>query len=196
MSVLKKLETEVCYFYFYIGDIPFEKAGIEFNYKYAYARMLNGMFWNNLDFGNRVNGIYDFFTNEPIKNIEEIKSNPFFTNQQSTWRPLLRGDKNEKWTFISSEPQTTLDVPNCLPHITSSSFLSSKSASEVKSYCEKGVDAPGLGFGYKKTEFKNVMHLASNTIYSTDFWKFFIYLEFLMTIRKDARPQIGCGLPI
>lgn len=162
MSIKEKLLTEICYFYFEIKEFPFKEAGIDFKFRYGYARILNQKAYLGYQSGYYLLGIYDFFTNEPVKDINKIKRQDFVMNQSLAAPPPLRGE--DKWILIDTEPQKILNIPYDLPHMVGSHLYEDN---DVVYYYKNGIYASSIGFGVeapKVTQFSNVKHLEEKSI--------------------------------
>ena len=177
MKVKELIKTEVCYFCFDTKFIPAKAAGLNFDKKYGYARMLNQEAHLGFSSGYYLCGIYDYFTDTIVKDINEIKKHDFIMNQKFCFPPDLRGEY--KWIFIGSEPMSVLNIPDELPHITNSSRYKNE---DIVTYGRNGVYVPGMGHLFH-TEYKNVKHLEGTEIITPNNIIFDLYTELLKQTR-------------
>lgn len=185
MKTKDRLLNEICYFYFNIEDIPFKEAGIIFDKKIAYVRMLNPVAYVGYTSGYYLSGVYDFFTDKPVLDIAEIKKHDFFFGEVFSFDPLLRGA--HKAVFIGSEPWENVD----LPHFAGGHFKNQDN--DIVSYYTDGFDAPtrwgNIIYNAPETEYKNVKHLHRKTIHTFANLKLFIYIEFLKRQQKGLSDE-------
>ena len=174
MKVSELIKTDICYFCFETKFIPAKEADLTFDKKYGYARILNQEAYMGDNAGYYLCGIYDYFTDTVVKDIGEIKTHDFIMNQKLCSPPMLRGEY--KWIFIGSEPMTTLNLPEDLPHLTGAG--SNYKDEDIVRYGRNGIYVGGMGSLYK-TEYKNVKHLEGKEIITPLNIIFDLYTELL-----------------
>jgi len=156
MKITERLKTEICYFYFDISFVPFQEAGIDFKGKFAYLRILNQLAYVNEFTGYYICGLYDFFSEEPIKDILMIKQHDFVINQRLMLQIKVTG--KDKFHFIGSEPWQNVDLPHMI------SGTTGKKDKDLTMYYTEGFYAPTVGKKTPETYVENVKHLGENEI--------------------------------
>lgn len=180
MKIMDLIQSEICYFRFEIGDIPFKEAGINFEYQYAYARFVNNCYIHDMQESYFLCGIYNYFSNEPIKDPNLFKYKEFIIPQHLCTLPKMRGENN--WTFIGSEP---IPINIELPQLTGASYHTDEEA--IKEYFTNGlyvatfVNRINLA-KTEKTKYRYIKHLEGNEVLGAYTRRTDLFVELLKTI--------------
>ena len=187
MKVKELLKSEICYFCFETDLIPAKAAGLNFNNKFGYARVLNPYHYMGHDPNYFICGVYDYFTNDIVHDIGDIANHDFIMNQKSMFPPILRGEY--KWKFIDCEPMTKLKMPDDLPHMISSHF--NHKDGDVTTYYKNGIYAPAVGMGEWKhqAEYKFLKHLEETDFVSSLSIITNLYAELLKQTRVQFKDE-------
>jgi len=146
---MSKLLEHHSIFYFRIplDMIPFEELPVLITERYAYGRFYHVASVLNAPSHFHMFGVYDFLTNEPIKDIHLFKDKDLLFGEVISYEPPLRG--KAKWTLLGQEPINIMKAD--LPHM--------KFGGKDKKTAFYLKEGNYHTFSGIKTDYENVKHL-------------------------------------
>lgn len=181
MGLIDSLKKEVCYFRFELNENLLKELNLDCNKKYMYARMFNHGARHNVFFGLFMCAVYDFFTENPLKEIKAFIEKDFLFNQKISLKPPSKGAL--KWTLIDKKPLSTFHLEKALPHMVFTHFV--ENDNDIVNYFKDGIYDFYPNTKRYSTEYKNLKHLEDEGYTDTFQIRENVYLELIKRQNKN-----------